>query len=152
MSHSSVVSDVFRRHIQLPCRLRFICPRSGGSRKSSAAWVTDVIFADNEEMAPRPYLYHGLYTAPKWLPLPRSQQGQQIPLYPKQQSTMGLAENTAVSEARLDGSQESLEVKSKTSWKGYLWDTWTLPQEERRLLFKLDAFVLTFASVCALST
>ncbi|KAL1874328.1 hypothetical protein Daus18300_003692 [Diaporthe australafricana] len=60
---------------------------------------------------------------------------------------MGLAEKTVVSEARLDGSQESLEVKSKSSWKGYLWDTWTLPQEERRLLFKLDAFVLTFASI-----
>lgn len=62
---------------------------------------------------------------------------------------MGLAEKAVVSEARLGGSQDPTEVKPKSSWKGYLWDTWTLPKEERRLLFKLDAFVLTFASVRA---
>ncbi|KAJ5946510.1 allantoate permease [Penicillium verhagenii] len=38
-------------------------------------------------------------------------------------------------------------AKPTKSWKGYLWDTWDLPQEERWLLFKLDAFVLTFASI-----
>lgn len=65
---------------------------------------------------------------------------------------MGLTEKAVVSEARLGGSQDPTEVKPKSSWKGYLWDTWTLPKEERRLLFKLDAFVLTFASVRAPST
>jgi ACS family pantothenate transporter-like MFS transporter len=45
------------------------------------------------------------------------------------------------------GSQEHLVVKPIKSWKGYIWDTWDLPQDQRRLLFKLDAFVLTFASV-----
>lgn len=64
---------------------------------------------------------------------------------------MGLEEKAVVSETRLDGSREPSEVKSKPSWKGYLWDTWTLPQDQRRLLFKLDAFVLTFASVRVLS-
>lgn len=64
---------------------------------------------------------------------------------------MGLEEKAVVSETRLDGSREPPEVKSKPSWKGYLWDTWTLPQDQRRLLFKLDAFVLTFASVRVLS-
>ncbi|PVH99372.1 MFS general substrate transporter [Periconia macrospinosa] len=33
------------------------------------------------------------------------------------------------------------------TWKGYLWDTWDLPREERWLLFKVDAFVLTFAAL-----
>ncbi|KAG8165805.1 hypothetical protein KVR01_004357 [Diaporthe batatas] len=60
---------------------------------------------------------------------------------------MGLQEKTVVAETRLDGPHEPSEVKTKSSWKGYLWDTWTLPQDQRRLLFKLDAFVLTFASI-----
>lgn len=60
---------------------------------------------------------------------------------------MGLAEKTVVSETGLDRSDASLEVKPQNSWKGYLWDTFALPQDQRRLLFKLDAFVLTFASV-----
>ena len=64
---------------------------------------------------------------------------------------MGLAEKAVSSEAGLDGSREPPEVKPKSSWKGYLWDTWTLPQDQRRLLFKLDAFVLTFASVRVIS-
>lgn len=38
-------------------------------------------------------------------------------------------------------------VQPTKSWKGYIWDTWELPSDERWLLFKLDAFVLTFASV-----
>jgi hypothetical protein len=42
--------------------------------------------------------------------------------------------------------QESL-VKSTKTWRGYLWDTLDLPRDQRWLLFKLDAFVLTFASV-----
>jgi hypothetical protein len=46
-----------------------------------------------------------------------------------------------------DDSQEQL-VKPIKTWKGYIWDTWELPKEERWFLFKLDAFVLTFASVC----
>lgn len=50
-------------------------------------------------------------------------------------------------EAGLDGSREALEVKPLKSWKGYIWDTWELPPDQRWLLFKLDAFVLTFASV-----
>lgn len=45
-----------------------------------------------------------------------------------------------------DGSSDNSTVKPK-SWKGYLWDTWDLPPDERWLLFKVDAFVLTFASI-----
>lgn len=42
-------------------------------------------------------------------------------------------------------------VQPIKTWKGYLWDTWELPSDQRKLLFKLDAFVLTFASVSLLS-
>ena len=35
----------------------------------------------------------------------------------------------------------------KNTWKGKIWDTWDLPQAERRLLFNVDAVILTFASL-----
>jgi hypothetical protein len=38
-------------------------------------------------------------------------------------------------------------VRPERSWKGHVWDTFDLPKDERWLMFKLDAFVLTFASV-----
>lgn len=37
--------------------------------------------------------------------------------------------------------------KPSRTWKSYVWDTWELPPEERRLLFKVDLFILTFASI-----
>lgn len=43
-------------------------------------------------------------------------------------------------------------VKPIRTWKGYLWDTWELPSDQRWFLFKLDAFILTFASVGRVST
>jgi hypothetical protein len=33
------------------------------------------------------------------------------------------------------------------TWKGALWDTFDAPRDERKLLFKLDAVLLTFASL-----
>lgn len=50
-------------------------------------------------------------------------------------------------EARHNGSQDQLVVKPIKTWKGYVWDTWELPKDQRWLLFKVDAFVLTFSSV-----
>jgi len=50
-------------------------------------------------------------------------------------------------EASPSSSHDQLIVKPLKSWKGYIWDTWELPKDQRWLLFKLDAFVLTFASV-----
>lgn len=44
-------------------------------------------------------------------------------------------------------SRETVVVKPLKTWKGYLWDTWELPPDQRWLLFKVDAFVLTFASL-----
>lgn len=35
----------------------------------------------------------------------------------------------------------------KKTWKGRLWDTFDLPADERKLLFKVDALLLTFASL-----
>ncbi len=35
----------------------------------------------------------------------------------------------------------------KKTWLGYLWDTADLAKDERRLLFKIDASLLIFASV-----
>jgi ACS family pantothenate transporter-like MFS transporter len=49
-------------------------------------------------------------------------------------------------EAARTDSEKELVVKPR-SWASYIWDTWDLPKEERWLLFKVDAFVLTFASV-----
>ena len=49
-------------------------------------------------------------------------------------------------ESNVNDSQQEI-VKPVKSWKGYLWDTWDLPRDQRWLLFKVDAFVLTFASV-----
>jgi ACS family pantothenate transporter-like MFS transporter len=49
-----------------------------------------------------------------------------------------------------DKNMSSLEgspAKATRSWKSYVWDTWDLPPKERWLLFKVDAFVLTFASI-----
>ncbi|KAK9236284.1 major facilitator superfamily [Lipomyces kononenkoae] len=50
-------------------------------------------------------------------------------------------------EATPNSSQEKIVVMPINTWKGYVWDTWSLPPEQRWLLFKVDAFVLTFASI-----
>jgi hypothetical protein len=50
-------------------------------------------------------------------------------------------------EASPNGSRDQLIVKPIKTWKGYVWDTWELPKDQRWLLFKVDAVVLTFASV-----
>lgn len=44
-------------------------------------------------------------------------------------------------------STDVVTVELLKTWKGYLWDTWELPPDQRWLLFKVDAFVLTFASL-----
>lgn len=40
--------------------------------------------------------------------------------------------------------------RQNQSWYGYFWDTFDLSKEERRLLFKVDASLLLFASVSVL--
>ncbi|KAI9930667.1 hypothetical protein ASPWEDRAFT_50878 [Aspergillus wentii DTO 134E9] len=51
-----------------------------------------------------------------------------------------------MADAEANNSQEQV-VRPIKSWKGYIWDTWELPRDQRWLLFKVDAFVLTFASI-----
>lgn len=55
------------------------------------------------------------------------------------------------SNTKQNTSQELLVAQPTKTWKGAIWDTWDLPKDQRWLLFKLDAFVLTFASVNTLS-
>lgn len=73
-------------------------------------------------------------------------------LYSKQlltmeQSKKDISPYALDTEATPNGSQDTLVVKPIKTWRGYIWDTWELPKDQRWLLFKLDAFVLTFASV-----
>lgn len=42
---------------------------------------------------------------------------------------------------------EVLEEKPKRTWKSYLWDTFDKSPEERHFLFKLDAVLMTLASL-----
>ncbi|WWC57517.1 uncharacterized protein I303_100049 [Kwoniella dejecticola CBS 10117] len=39
------------------------------------------------------------------------------------------------------------EIAPKSTWKGRIWDTFDKPPAERKLLFKVDAVILTFASI-----
>lgn len=56
-------------------------------------------------------------------------------------------------ETASDGDVESvskpvdLHQAIKPTWKGRIWDTFDLPRDERKLLFKVDALILTFASL-----
>lgn len=43
--------------------------------------------------------------------------------------------------------QEVIQVKPQRKWQSYIWDTLDKSPEERKFLFKLDAAVLTFASL-----
>ena len=42
---------------------------------------------------------------------------------------------------------DAVKVQPKRSWRSYLWDTFDKSPEERAFLFKLDAALLTFASL-----
>ena len=42
---------------------------------------------------------------------------------------------------------DAIQAKPKRKWQSYIWDTLDKSLEERRLLFKLDAAVLTFATL-----
>lgn len=42
---------------------------------------------------------------------------------------------------------EIIQNKPKHTWRSYLWDSLDKSPEERKFLFKLDAFILTFASL-----
>ncbi|TYJ53786.1 hypothetical protein B9479_005546 [Cryptococcus floricola] len=53
-----------------------------------------------------------------------------------------------VGKVRVDvESREVVEEPPKSTWKGKIWDTFDRPPLERKLLFKVDAIILTFASI-----
>lgn len=63
------------------------------------------------------------------------------------------APSHSLSPTRSSASNEDEQVarlikeQPELSWKSYLWDTFNKSPEERRFLFKLDAVLLTFASL-----
>lgn len=46
---------------------------------------------------------------------------------------------------------DSLQKDPKRKWLSYIWDTFDKSPEERKLLFKLDTAILTFASLGSIS-
>jgi ACS family pantothenate transporter-like MFS transporter len=50
-------------------------------------------------------------------------------------------------EADVDPSAQVIQKEPKLKWVSYIWDTFDKSPEERRLLFKLDSAILTFASL-----
>ncbi|CAI7570690.1 unnamed protein product [Penicillium bialowiezense] len=50
-------------------------------------------------------------------------------------------------EADVDPQTDVIQREPKRRWVSYLWDTFDKSPEERRLLFKLDSAILTFASL-----
>ncbi|WOO80349.1 Pantothenate transporter liz1 [Vanrija pseudolonga] len=46
-----------------------------------------------------------------------------------------------------DESTADLHKEIQVTWKGRIWDTFDLPPKERKLLFKVDALILTFAAL-----
>lgn len=57
--------------------------------------------------------------------------------------------NDHVTESLSEGGQSDSIIKERPQkkWVSYIWDTFDKSPEERRFLFKLDAAVLTFASL-----
>lgn len=54
---------------------------------------------------------------------------------------------TVVDERAVDASSGVVQKNVKRKWVSYIWDTFDKSPEERRLLFKLDTAILTFASL-----
>lgn len=59
-----------------------------------------------------------------------------------------MAPALVVVDERATGSTDAIVQKEvKRKWTSYIWDTFDKSPEERRLLFKLDTAILTFASL-----
>lgn len=59
-----------------------------------------------------------------------------------------MAPSPAIAEERaIDVSSDVVQKSPKRNWVSYIWDTFDKSPEERRLLFKLDTAILTFASL-----
>jgi hypothetical protein len=60
---------------------------------------------------------------------------------------MANAENVTSVHASSELSETIIQKDVKRKWTSYIWDTFDKSPEERRLLFKLDAALLSFASL-----
>jgi hypothetical protein len=58
-----------------------------------------------------------------------------------------MVQTSKADEAAIKHADEVVHNEVKRRWVSYLWDTFDKSPEERRFLFKLDAAILTFASL-----
>ena len=59
-----------------------------------------------------------------------------------------MAPSPAVAEAHgIKPTNDLVQETPKRKWVSYIWDTFDKSPEERKLLFKLDSAILTFASL-----
>lgn len=58
-----------------------------------------------------------------------------------------MAAASQADEAVVPRSEPKVQEVPKRKWTSYIWDTFDKSPEERRLLFKLDTAILTFASL-----
>lgn len=56
-------------------------------------------------------------------------------------------DHLASSEDTYSSSSITVQSTPKRTWRSYFWDTFDKSPEERKFLFKLDAVILTFASL-----
>lgn len=47
----------------------------------------------------------------------------------------------------VEGGKVDIHKTFQPTWKGKIWDTFDLPHDERKLMGKVDLFLLTFASL-----
>ena len=60
---------------------------------------------------------------------------------------VGVSRSQSIDAGNVSSSDDESFTKPTKTWRSMVWDTWELPPKERWLLFKVDAFVLTFASI-----
>lgn len=58
-----------------------------------------------------------------------------------------MAPSPAIAEEHAIDVSSDVQKSPKRKWVSYIWDTFDKSPEERRLLFKLDTAILTFASL-----
>lgn len=60
---------------------------------------------------------------------------------------VAVSRSQSIDAENVSSSDDESFTKPTKTWRSLVWDTWELPPKERWLLFKVDAFVLTFASI-----
>ncbi|KAK4149000.1 hypothetical protein C8A00DRAFT_47304 [Chaetomidium leptoderma] len=71
-------------------------------------------------------------------------------VHPRTTATATVDRHSSIGDSESGGSNTINDQFAATpvkTWKGYAWDTWEPPSDQRRLLFKVDALILTFSSL-----